>query len=302
METTKPVALITGRAGFTGRYLSTELIQAGYQVVGLEQSPQDANDLQADLLDAPRLRAVLAEVRPDFVVHLAAIAFVAHQDANTFYQTNVIGTRNLLEAIAAQGKTPKKVLLASSANIYGNNTPSRLNESTPPAPANDYAVSKLAMEYMARLWMDRLPIIISRPFNYTGVGQSEQFLLPKIVRHFRQRAPMIELGNLDVWRDFSDVRAIVAAYAKLLTLNSSGQTVNVCSGNTFSIREVISMCGKLTGHTINIKVNPKFVRQNEVKELRGDATYLHKIIGNTTAFTLEDTLSWMLQSTPSPTR
>ncbi|WP_137984288.1 GDP-mannose 4,6-dehydratase, partial [Pseudomonas viridiflava] len=92
------------------------------------------------------------------------------------------------------------------------------------------------------LWHARLPLVITRPFNYTGVGQAENFLLPKIVSHFTQRESTIELGNLDVWRDFSDVRAVTSAYRGLLEARPLGKTLNVCSGVTHSLREVIEMC------------------------------------------------------------
>ena len=140
-----------------------------------------------NLCDRAELGRAVAEIKPDVVAHLAAISFVAHGDVEAIYRTNVVGTRNLLEALAGLEKRPSAVLLASSANIYGNAAVEVIDESVQPSPANDYAVSKLAMEYMARLWMDRLPIIMTRPFNYSGVGQAPQFLLPKICLLYTSR-------------------------------------------------------------------------------------------------------------------
>lgn len=289
-------ALVTGIKGFTGQYVAAELEQHGWEVwgIGSHDEAGDARYRRVDLADAKGLRAVIAEVQPDAVVHLAAIAFVGHGDADAFYTVNLIGTRNLLSALAACSKRPECVLLASSANVYGNTTEGVLSEVTPPNPANDYAVSKLAMEYMARLWMDKLPIVTARPFNYTGVGQTESFLLPKIVGHFRRGAEVIELGNLDVWRDFSDVRAVAQAYRRLLDAHPVGEAVNVCSGTTHSLREVIAMVERISGRSIRVEVNPAFVRANEVRTLCGDATKLRRIIGDWATPPLEDTLRWMV--------
>lgn len=287
--------LVTGSEGFTGHYMCAELKKAGYEVVGFgSQSSAAGKYFQADLLDAAQLHEVLAEVQPDVVIHLAALAVVGHGDANAFYQVNLMGTRNLLEAIAASGKMPDSVLLASSANVYGNQTEGVLTETTAPAPANDYAVSKLAMEFMAHTWQARLPIIIARPFNYTGVGQAENFLLPKIVSHFRRKADVIELGNLDVSRDFSDVRSVVAAYRGLIEQRPSGQTFNVASGQAHSLQAVLSLCEAITGHELQVRVNPAFVRGNEVKTLCGDASKLRSCIGQWDTPSLRETLEWML--------
>lgn len=295
MQMASKRALVTGINGFTGRYMAAELRANGYEVIGIGSQPSAAPDYhQVDLADGPGLRALLAELQPDVIVHLAAIAFVGHGAADAFYQVNLIGTRNLLEAIAACGKAPECVLIASSANVYGNVSEGMLDEQTPPAPANDYAVSKLAMEYMARLWCDRLPIVITRPFNYTGVGQAENFLLPKIVSHFQRKAPAIELGNLDVWRDFSDVRAVVRAYRGLIEARAVGQTVNVSSGITHSLREVIAKCSAITGHTLEVQVNPAFVRANEVKTLCGDNARLRALVPGWHTPDLDETLGWML--------
>jgi nucleoside-diphosphate-sugar epimerase len=150
------------------------------------------------------------------------------------------------------------------------------------------------MEYMARLWMDKLPITITRPFNYTGLGQGENFLLPKIVSHFKRRADRLELGNLDVERDFSDVRTVVEAYVRLLEYAPAGQTFNVCSGKAHSLRDVLAMVAQLSGHQLEVQVNPAFVRANEVKRLTGNAAKLQTCVGVLPAIPLHDTLAWML--------
>ena len=288
-------ALITGINGFTGRYLAEELRSTGYTVMGVGHAASDGV-FRCDLLDRTGLMDVLAQVKPDVVVHLAGIAFIADGDADGVYRTNVVGTRNLLEAVAKSGCKPSAVLLASSANIYGNATVEPIVETTPAAPANDYAVSKLAMEYMARLWFDQLPITLVRPFNYTGAGQSLDFLLPKIVDHFRRRASVLELGNLDVVREFSDVRSVVKRYRLLLEAGQAGEAFNICSGHGHSLLEVVQMMRELTGHDPEIRVNPAFVRANEVHRLIGSRVKLDAAIGSVPDIPLRDTLKWMLES------
>lgn len=289
------IALVTGIAGFTGRYMAEALRREGYQVVGITQgeSHPESDIFQCDLMDRTRLASVVKKIEPDYVVHLAAIAAVGHGDAEAIYRTNIVGTRNLLEALANSSKPPSAVLLASSANIYGNSLAEPINELAIPLPENDYAVSKLGMEYMARLWGNRLPITIVRPFNYTGVGQSLNFLLPKIVDHFKRRALKIELGNLDVARDFSDVRMVVAAYCKLLKCASAGEVFNVCSGHAYTLQEVLMMMSKIGGYEIEVHVSPNFVRDNEIKRLRGSNAKLIAAIGEIKSIPLDQTLQWM---------
>lgn len=292
-----PRVLITGLNGFTGRYMAAELENHGWEVWGVGSQPADQpRYYSVDLMDAAGLHAVLSQVRPDAVVHLAGIAFVGHGEAQAFYRVNLLGTYQLLAALAQLPHTPQCVLLASSAGIYGNATGGSLKEDAPAQPANDYAVSKLAMEHMAKLWQDKLPIVIARPFNYTGVGQGASFLLPKIVAHFRQRASSIELGNLQVWRDFSDVRAVVRAYRRLIEVCPRGQTVNVCSGRVHSLGEVLEMAEQISGHHLRVDVNPAFVRANEVKILCGDAGLLRSLIGPWDSPPLGNTLRWMLEA------
>jgi nucleoside-diphosphate-sugar epimerase len=286
---------LTGYHGFTGRYVAAELEAAGYAVTGLahDGDPPREGVLRANLLDRAAVRRAIDEVQAEVVVHLAAISFVAHGDADEIYRTNIVGTRNLLGALTDAEVKPRSVVLASSANIYGNAAALPITEDTPPAPANDYAVSKLAMEAMARLWMERLPITLVRPFNYTGVGQSENFLVPKIVAHFRRGERVIELGNTDVSRDFSDVRDVARAYAAIVSRAPVGEAINLCSGTARSLDEVLAMMARIAGYQIEVRVNPAFVRDNEVKRLVGSNARLRSITGFAPSIPLEETLRWM---------
>lgn len=295
------VVLVTGADGFTGRHLCSALAAAGHEVHGLVRSPTASAVAGtvalhvADLLDAGAVARVVAAVRPARVAHLAAIAFVAHGDVESMYRVNLLGTRNLLKALAAAAAPPAAVLVASSANVYGNAKGGVIDETWPPAPVNDYAVSKLAMESMAGLWRAHLPLTLVRPFNYIGRGQSPDFVVAKIADHVRRRVPVLELGNLDVERDFSDVRMVVDAYQRLLALPAPPVgPLNVCSGTGTTLREVIAHLSEIGGYLPEVRVSPAFVRSNEIRHLVGSPYRLERMIGPLLRVPLRDTLAWIL--------
>ncbi|HET8898292.1 MAG TPA: NAD-dependent epimerase/dehydratase family protein [Rhodanobacteraceae bacterium] len=294
----RPRALLTGRNGFTGHYVAAALEAAGYEVLGLvhENDPAGATCLRANLLNPSAVQQAVDEARAEVVIHLAAIAFVAHGDVEEIYRTNIVGSRNLLHALAATARPPRHVILASSANIYGNATRDPIDEDTPLAPVNDYAVSKLAMEYMARTWMPRLPITLVRPFNYTGVGQSPNFLIPKIVSHYQRGERVIELGNTHVARDFSDVRDVARAYAALAGTTANGEAVNLCSGTAHTLADILALLAEIAGYRIEVRVNPAFVRANEVARLTGSNARLHDLTGSAPHIPLAETLQWMYRT------
>jgi nucleoside-diphosphate-sugar epimerase len=291
--------LVTGAGGFTGRHLAIAAASRQVECIGVVYA--DAGDIpgyasirQCDITDRDTLTALIRELSPDYVVHLAGIAFVAHGSSRQIYDTNLWGTVCLLDVLAESCPQVRRVLVASSGNVYGDDQAVPIDETAVPAPANDYGVSKLAMEYACRLRMDRIPIVITRPFNYTGVGQDSNFLIPKMVDAFRNRQPVLELGNLDVERDFSDVRDVVDAYLELLTGDHDAGTYNVCSGQPTALKAVIEQLQSLTGHEIEVRVNPAFVRANEIKVLYGNRSRLDAAIGPRNLHSLEQTLQWML--------
>lgn len=256
--------------------------------------------MQSNLNDIAALDLEILETAPDFVIHFAGISFVASKDNEAFYRVHALGTSNLLNALLKLPKLPQKILLASSATIYGNSANLFSTETQPPSPIDHYAMSKVAMEEMAKTYFNKLPIVIARPFNYTGPGQKDNFLIPKLVKHFANKLPCIELGNLEVEREFNDVSLICDAYLALLQFGESGEIYNVCSGQAKSLKNVVDTLSQITGHQLQINVNPDFIRANEVHRMCGDPAKLQNLLAQhqlqLRAPSLELTLGNMIQS------
>lgn len=296
--------LITGISGFTGSYVAREFTDLGCDVYGLSYSGNKElagvkQIYPVSLVDNEGLSRVINTVKPHYVVHLAGIAFVAHDNIGELYETNVVGVRNLLEALKASKTKPESVIIVSSANVYGdNNTGLPLCESTPLSPVSDYAVTKVASELVSSLYAKEYPITIVRPFNYTGRFQSAQFLVPKIIAAAKKKLPVIELGNLDIARDFSDVRDVARFYSDLIQKPINGdrpRVVNICSGRAYTLQEILTNIEIAAGHEFSeVRVNPAFVRANEIKLLIGNPSLLNASVTNVNRFTLEQTIEWMV--------
>jgi GDP-6-deoxy-D-talose 4-dehydrogenase len=275
---------LTGADGFTGRHFIDAAQRAGHEIV----------ELRCDLTDGVGVAAETLSLEADALVHLAAISFVGYQNDRAFYDVNLFGTLNLLDALAKAKRRVSRVLLASSANVYGNSQRSPIAESEPPAPVNHYAMSKVAMELMAQARFPGLPLLIARPFNYTGPGQAKEFVIPKLVEHFRRRARNVTLGNLHVQREYNDVRFVCDAYLRLLGGAPQG-VYNVCTGVTYDFNAVLGTLREITGHDIDVQVDPRLVRANEVHRLCGDPSLLTRTVGEFAPIPLRDTLAWMLE-------
>ena len=288
--------LITGIDGFTGKHLEKFLLNKGYQVYGtVIEAPVEKNHFKCDIRNRPEVDLVIRAVKPDYVFHLAAISFVGELNKSLIYDVNVLGTQNILDALLDAAISPKKILIASSAAVYGNQDEQVLDESMCPKPVNHYGYSKLAMEHLVATYFERLNILVIRPFNYTGPGHSDKFVIPKIVSHFAAGKKSIDLGNLDVAREFNDVRFVIDIYHNLMKCDKVSDIVNLCSGNAVKLKDVIVYLEDLCGYKIEVKVNADFVRKNEIAILIGSTKKLHEYTRVDNIFTIFDTLKLMLQ-------
>ncbi|MCX6072951.1 MAG: GDP-mannose 4,6-dehydratase [Campylobacterales bacterium] len=288
---------ITGITGFTGKFLAEHFSAQGYDVFGTVISDsKDPNHFKCDLRDREAIKSVIENVQPTHILHMAAISFVGEANASMIYDVNVIGTCNLLDALLVMKDVPKKVILASSATVYGDQGCEVLDESMCPKPVNHYGCSKYAMEQMASNYRSRLPLIITRPFNYTGPGQESHFLIPKIVSHYREGKKEIELGNLHVEREFNDIHDVCAMYSMLLESDAAAETVNLCSGRGIALLDVIKMMDEIAGYKIEVSVNPAFVRPNEIKRLVGCSERVATLIGHREPIPFRDTLQSMYRT------
>src|SRR3990167_8526237 len=276
---------VTGLDGFTGRY-----VEAIFRGMGIDHVALDS-----DLTDCKAVERAVAETEFDRLIHLAAIAFAGGGDWRAFYEVNQLGAVTLLEAVARHHKGAR-CILASSAQVYGPGAEGLIDETHACNPVGHYAISKYAMELAASQFSPELEIVIARQFNYTGVGQEARYLIPKIVDHFRRRAPEIELGNLFVRRDFGDVRSVAEVYCMLALAVAPPSHVNLGTGSLHSIQDIVDVLAGMTGHHPQLRTNPAFVRPNDVPTLGADISRAREALPGWAPKSIEDTLGWMLHA------
>jgi GDP-4-dehydro-6-deoxy-D-mannose reductase len=292
--------LVTGRHGFVGGTLAGLI--ASDPALGRWELADIAPEL--DLRDAHATAALVAAARPDAVIHLAALSFVpdAFKDPATTFDVNVIGTLRLLQALKAHGFAGR-MLFVGTGDVYGLVPEDALPiaERRLPAPRNPYAVSKLAAEALCWQWTvtEGIEIVMARPFNHIGPGQSERFVISDFARQVAgigagRRPPVIETGDIDVTRDFTDVRDVVRAYFALLERGTSGEIYNVASGVERTVRSLLERLMALSGVAARIEPQAARLRRAEQRRVAGDPAKIHAATGWTAATPLDDSLQAML--------
>lgn len=293
--------LITGGSGFTGRPLAQRLAKDGYTVTCVSRRASASGGLDVDLLDLERLAQILLQVRPSAIVHLGGISGPTHKSISEIYSANVIGTANLFAAIESARLEPRIIIVASSAHLYAvtaNNA--AIQEDSKLATRTHYTVSKHAVEEIAAIYARKFPILITRPFNYTGPGQTTEFLVPKIIQHYAERRSEIRLGNLDVFRDFSDVDRVVEAYARLVSRGIEPTTVNICSGRSVHLLQILDIMKDLSGHSVCVIPDPSLFRLDEPRFMIGSPSHLESLIGDLPNPDFSETLSRMYATFGQP--
>jgi len=293
MNKTKDKILITGVNGFTGAYLKN-LAEDEYDIYGIDYKGKFNKKIKKiDLKDKKKLTNFILKIEPKFIIHLGGISQVNESNSNKLFLTNILGTKNLLESIQLMQIKPEKIIFSSTANLY--NSKKIITERTKCTVSNNYALSKYICEKLiADLYTD-LPIIITRPCNYTGAGQTEDFIIPKIISHFKKREKTIELGNIEVFRDYSDVRDIAQMYIALMRNGKAHDIYNLCSGSSHSIKEIILKLQTMTGHQISIKRNKRLMRKNDIKIIKANPKKINLIYSKNRTH-IDETLAWMLKN------
>ena len=263
-------ALVTGGKGFVGTWLVAHLQACGDEVVAV--------DREVDVNDARAVHAVVEETAPDALYHLAAQTHVGRSwdDPEAVVRVNTLGTLHVLEA-ARQGSPAPRVLLVSSAEVYGAIDDSLLpaDEETPLAPVSPYAASKVAAEFLGlqAYLAHGLAVVRVRPFNHIGPGQGEGFVVPSLARRIvearRSGSGRVSVGNLSARRDLTDVRDVVRAYRLLVERGQPGGVYNVCSGVAVSIEELATRMVELAGGGLELVADPELVRPVDVPVLCG---------------------------------
>lgn len=274
---------VTGLTGFVGRHLRAQLEAEGAKVLGTcfpEHAEEAGCVFYLDLRSEAEVRSAVRDARPDRIVHLAALSNVGHswERRTETLETNLMGTYHLLEAVRS-GAPGARVLLVSSSDVYGVHglRDARLREDHPTQAVSPYAYTKICAELLAGFYarVETLNVVVARPFPHTGPGQSPDFVCSdwasQIARIERGAAePVIRVGNVDVERDFLDVRDVVRAYLALLDKGRAGEVYNIASGHAVSLRWILDSLLAMSGEPIRVEADAARFRKVDIPTLTGD--------------------------------
>lgn len=281
--------LVTGSDGFVGSTLKR-----------LRPCVPLALDGEVDVRDAERVRKAVERILPEAVIHLAAQSFVpaSFQNPQETYEINFLGTLNLLQALDSTG-FEGRFLFVGSGDAYGSVPPEELpiDEARPLRPRSPYAVSKVAGEALCYQWSQcaKFDIVMTRSFNHIGPGQSDRFVVSDFARQVVEirkglRKAAINTGDIDVTRDFTDVRDVVQAYLLLLERGAPGEAYNVCSGEEHSVSEILRRLQELGGVEAQVSRDPSRLRSAEQRRMCGSPRKIQRDTGWTRDFGLDASL------------
>jgi len=306
--------LLTGAGGFVGGHL-VDFLHAEHPEVEIHgvvlphggvswRAASGARVVEADLTEPAAAAAVVEEVQPEGILHLAGQSSVhlSWLDPAGTLRTNVLGIVHLLDAVRRQGLRPP-VVVVGSAEEYGPVGPEEMpiREQTPLRPASPYAVSKVAQGALALLYgpAGGLKVVLTRTFHHTGPGRGEAFAESSFARQIAEieagrRPPVLKVGNLEAVRDFADVRDVVQAYWTLLEKGEGGTAYNVCSGRGRRIRDLLDIILAASGARVEVRVDPDRLRPSDVPAQVGDPARLRAATGWEPRIPLERTLQDLL--------
>lgn len=293
--------LVTGAHGFVGRHVASAIREGVFGDAELHAAPEGL-----DIRDEVAVDALVEQVRPDSVLHLAAQSFVprSFDDPRETFDINLVGTLNLLMSLKRSG-FKGRMLYVSSGDVYGS-VPDNLlpvDESVPAAPRSPYAASKVAAEQLCLQWhrAEGLDVVVARPFNHVGPGQDARFVLPSLARQLvaiagGHQSPVIEVGDIDTTRDFTDVRDIVAAYAAMLERGIPGATYVIGTGRERRVRDLLDQMSAIAGVAPTIHQDPAKLRPAEQRRMAANASRLRSDTGWEPKIPIETTLRDILDS------
>lgn len=300
--------LIFGIGGFVGSYLSNEFLNNGYSVVGSDR--QKGNMLsdsvsfyEADLMDGKAVEELIKLQQPDIIVNLAAVSSVGQSwnMPQTTISVNVIGALNIMEAARKCEKKPKVMFIGSSEEYIISSNP--LDENTALDATNPYGISKVTQEQFAKMYRKQygLQIYCVRPFNHTGLGQRDTFVLPSFCKQVAEieksgNPGTIKVGNLTVQRDFSHVKDIVRAYRMIVESDNCETVYNVGSGEAYRLDQILKYITELSSQKIKIEIDSERFRPSDQPIICCNHDLITEKLGWEPEFTVFDALKEMFEA------